>query len=160
MRGSCKGTASTYFWAAPVLNTTTVSSDRMSPRRTRRSRQSKQTAVSGQTAIPSLPATRRIHSPMRCSSPAMAQPPLARMASSIMKSPTAAGTRRPLATVWALGNNSAKRSPFSKARTMGAQPSLWQLMSRGILSFRSQPSSRSSLNAFHMPMRPVPPPVG
>jgi hypothetical protein len=58
---------------------------------------SKQIAVSGQMAIPSAPLARSIHGRMADSAPATARPPLARMASSIMKSPTATGTRRPLA---------------------------------------------------------------
>ena len=52
-----------------------------------------------QYLIPPLWATRRIQSTIRPSSPARAQPPLARTASRIMKSPTAAGTLNPLATV-------------------------------------------------------------
>ena len=60
---------------------------------------------------------------MFASAPAAALPPLARIASSIMKSPTATGTRSPLATVWAFGNSSANRSPFSNAVTIGAHPS-------------------------------------
>ena len=98
---------------------------------------------------------------MRSSRPATAQPPLARIASSIMKSPTAAGTRRPLAIVWAFGNGSANRAPAANARTIGAHPSLWHAdqAAAGVPSC-SQPSSRNSANAFHMPISPVPPPVG
>ena len=40
-----------------------------------------------------------------------------------MKSPTAAGTRMPLAMVWAFVAGSANRAPASKASAMGAQPS-------------------------------------
>ena len=41
-----------------------------------------------------------------------------------------------------------------------AHPSLWQAIIRGNFSDRSQPSSRSSAKAFHIPTSPVPPPVG
>ena len=110
---------------------------------------------------PPRPATRRIQSTMRPSRPATARPPLARMASSIMKSPTAAGTRRPLAMVWALANGSAKRCPASKARDdRGAAVALAADQPRQLRRPSSQPSSRSSANAFHMPISPVPPPVG
>ena len=98
---------------------------------------------------------------MAASRPATARPPLWRIASSIMKSPTAAGTRSPLATVWAFGNSSANRSPRSNARTIGRTPSaLAAHQPRHPVADFSQPSSFSSWNAFHMPIRPVPPPVG
>ncbi len=161
--GSSAGSASRYFVAAPVLNTTTSSSDRTSPAATSFASTSKQTAVSGQTLTPSAADARRIHGPTAASDPATAFPPLVRIASSIRKSATAAGTRSPLATVCAFGNGSANRSPFAKARTIGAQPSAWQEISRGnrgAAARSSQPSSASSWNAFHIPMRPVPPPVG
>ena len=45
------------------------------------------------------------------------------MASSIMKSPTAAGTRRPLAIVFAFGNKFGEALALFEARTIGAQPS-------------------------------------
>ena len=77
-----------------------------------------------------------------------------------MKSPTAAGTRMPLAMVCAPANGSAKRSPPSKARTIGAQPLDCTATIRGRFSSASQPSVASSSNAFHMPISPVPPPVG
>ena len=77
-----------------------------------------------------------------------------------MKSPTAAGTRMPLATVAAFSNGVANRSPASNARTIGAHPSLCTATIRGSLSDASQPNSSSSANAFHMPISPVPPPVG
>ena len=90
----------------------------------------------------------------------MAVPPLARTASRIMKSPTATGTRTPLAIVVAFSNFGAKRSPFANAVAMGAQPSLWQEIMRGLRDDLSQPSCSNSANAFHMPIKPVPPPVG
>ena len=55
----------------------------------------------------------------------MAVPPEARIASRIIKSPIAFGTRRPEATVAAFSNSSANRLPSLNARTMGAQVSLW-----------------------------------
>ena len=107
-RGKSAGRASRYFCAAPVLNTTTRSSATMSPRLTSVSRQSKHTAVSGQTLTPSAALAQCAHSAMRTSWPEIALPPLARIASSIMKSPTAAGTRKPLATVLAFSTRVAK----------------------------------------------------
>ena len=78
----------------------------------------------------------------------------------IMKSPTAAGTRSPLAAVAAFGKGSANRSPAAQAVLIGAHPSDWHDIMRGRRSSASQPISASSAKAFHMPMRPVPPPVG
>ena len=45
-----------------------------------------------------------------------------------------------------------------KAFTTGAHPSAWTETSRGFL--RVQPIDSISENAFHIPTRPVPPPVG
>ena len=42
---------------------------------------------------------------------------------------------------------------------MGAQPSAWAAIIRGRWLPR-RPIASSSSNAFHMPMRPTPPPVG
>src|ERR1017187_5669950 len=53
---------------------------------------------------------------------AMAVPWLSRTAWSTRKSPSALGTRRPAATVWALSKKRLRGSFSSKARTMGAQP--------------------------------------
>jgi hypothetical protein len=77
-----------------------------------------------------------------------------------MKSPTAAGTRRPDAIVRGSKTGFAKRSPASKARAIGAQPEDWHEKSRGFRGESSQPIASSSAKAFHMPIRPVPPPVG
>ena len=75
-------------------------------------------------------------------------------------SPTAAGTRRPAgARGRALPALGASRAPVSNARTIGAQPSAWTDTIRG-RSGPIRPSASSSSNAFHMPTRPVPPPVG
>ena len=75
------------------------------------------------------------------------------------KSPTAAGTRIPAATVCAPSHRGACSSPASNARTIGAQPSAWTATMRG-RGPSSQPTALSSANAFHIPMSPVPPPVG
>src|SRR5215207_7602124 len=69
------------------------------------------------------------------------------------------GTRMPAARVSAFSKGLAKRSPASKARTMGAQPSACAAIMRG-RSGPMRPTASSSAKAFHMPTRPVPPPVG
>ena len=50
-------------------------------------------------------------------------------------------------------------SPASNARTIGAQPAAWTAIMRGRLAPIS-PTASSSSKAFHMPISPVPPPVG
>src|SRR3569832_2211931 len=49
--------------------------------------------------------------------------------------------------------------PSSKALTIGAQPAACTAIMRGRLE-PMKPIFSSSSNAFHMPIRPVPPPVG
>ena len=69
------------------------------------------------------------------------------------------GTRKPDAVVCALGNSSAKRFPSSNARTIGAHPAACTVTMRG--RFESiQPICSISSKAFHIPIKPVPPPVG
>ena len=63
--------------------------------------------------MPSAREANAIQQGMPSSSAAMARPPLARTASRIMKSPTATGTRSPLAIVWGSSGAFANRSPFS-----------------------------------------------
>ena len=75
------------------------------------------------------------------------------------KSPTACGTRMPDAMVCAFSKRGACSSPFSQARTIGAQPSACTATMRGRFE-PMKPIASSSANAFHMPIRPVPPPVG
>ena len=53
-----------------------------------------------------------------------------------------------------------RRAPSAKALTMGAQPSACTAYMRGPLGPDEAHLPRSSSKAFHMPMRPVPPPVG
>ena len=89
-----------------------------------------------------------------------AVPPLSRTARSTRKSPIAFGTRRPSATVRALGKSSDRSLPSSNAFTMGAQCSACTETIRGRAVERFQPMRSSSSNAFHMPTIPVPPPVG
>ena len=103
--------ASGYFWAAPVLKITTCSSGWIQFSSRSCSSAPMQAAVSGQMARPSDCMPSAIHSRKRASGTATARPPLARTASRIMKSPTAAGTRMPLAIVAAPANGSANRSP-------------------------------------------------
>src|SRR5262249_23892436 len=90
---------------------------------------------------------------------AIANPPLSRSARRMRKSPIAAGTRMPAAMVCAFSHGVAVSAPESKARTIGAQPSDCTAMRWG-KGPSSQRSSESSCQAFHMPMSPVPPPVG
>ena len=85
----------------------------------------------------------------------------ARTASRIMKSPTAAGTRMPLAIVCALGERlgealAALEGPHDRRAAVGLHGD----HPRPACRSASQPSSASSSNAFHMPISPVPPPVG
>jgi len=90
---------------------------------------------------------------------ASANPPLSRSASRIRKSPSAAGTRMPAAIVRAFSHAVAALAPLSNARTIGAQPVAWTATRRGS-GGEIHPRAVSSAQAFHMPMRPVPPPVG
>ena len=145
MRGNSARIASGYFCAAPVLKITTCSS-RLDPvsRRTaarapRCRRPSRGRSPALRCACPA-PSTRA----SATSPTATARPPLARTASRIMKSPTAAGTRMPLAIVAAPANGSANRSPRSKARTIGAQPSDCTATIRGRLVV-GQPAERGQL---------------
>ena len=93
------------------------------------------------------------------SSTAMAKPPLSRTARKIRKSPTACGTLMPAAKVWAFGQRGACSTPSSHALTIGAQPDAWTTTMRGRF-LPIQPIASISAKAFHMPMIPVPPPVG
>ena len=77
----------------------------------------------------------------------------------MMKSPMALGTRRPEARVWAPRCSAAAFSPARKARTIGWQPEACTLNIRGRFG-PIQPMRSISSKAFHMPTRPVPPPVG
>ena len=76
-----------------------------------------------------------------------------------MKSPSAFGTRIPAANVWGSGQASDSGRPSMNALTIGAHPVDWTATKRGSFA-PNQPIARSSANAFHMPMRPTPPPVG
>ena len=89
----------------------------------------------------------------------MQAPPLSRAALSTRKSPSALGTLSPAASVEAFWKYSLSSLPSSYALTMGAQPSAWTLIILG-RSLPIQPSSSSASKTFHMPMMPVPPPVG
>ena len=135
------------FCDAPVLKTSTSSAGLMLPP-TDHAFEDVQAdrRFPGQMLIPSAPpAPECIQSPIEASRPGCGQAAAAPDGvdhHEIAVPP--AGTRRPLAIVLALGKSSAKRNPASKALTIGAQPSAWQLMRRGILSPGSQPSSRSS----------------
>src|SRR3979411_2892690 len=61
----------------------------------------------------------------------MAKPLLWRTARRIRKSPIACGTRMPEAMVWASSQRAACSVPFSKARTIGAQPAACTATIRG-----------------------------
>ena len=109
--------------------------------------------------MPSAAPIRRASRMSSSSLTASAEPPLSRTAARIRKSPSALGTRSPEATVWAFRHISEASVPSSNAFGMGAQPSDCTETIRG-RSGPIQPSCSISSNAFHMPMRPVPPPVG
>jgi hypothetical protein len=143
-----------------VLKIKILSSGLTVPLRNNASSAPKQTAVSGHREIPSFDAANCIQRGMSPSGVASAVPPLSRTASRIMKSPTAAGTRMPLAIVAAFSTFCANRSPFAYAFAIGAHPSLWHEIIRGFFGDFNQPKASSSANAFHMPIKPVPPPVG
>ena len=61
--------------------------------------------------------------------------------------------------VCAFSQRGACSTPASNARTIGAQPDACTATMRGRLG-PMNPIASSSAKAFHMPMRPVPPPVG
>ena len=90
---------------------------------------------------------------------ATAAPWLSRSARRIRKSARALGTRSPWARVWAPSQTGASSSPSANAFTIGAQPSACTAYMRG-RGEDTKPISSSSAKAFHMPTRPVPPPVG
>ena len=58
------------------------------------------------------------------------------------------------------GHGAQASAPASKARTTGAHPAACTLYIRGRAAAGIQPACLSSANAFHMPINPVPPPVG
>ncbi|KJR61590.1 hypothetical protein VY88_29635 [Azospirillum thiophilum] len=89
----------------------------------------------------------------------MAKPPFSRTARRIRKSPTACGTRMPDAMVCASSQRGACSSPCSQARTIDAQPAACTATMHVRLE-PMKPMASSSAKAFHMPIRPVPPPVG
>jgi hypothetical protein len=63
------------------------------------------------------------------------------------------------AMVCASSQRSACSVAVLEGRTIGAQPSACTATMRGRFE-PMKPSASSSANAFHMPIRPVPPPVG
>src|SRR5262249_54481451 len=75
------------------------------------------------------------------------------------KSPTACGTRIPDAMVCASSHRGACSVPFSKARPIGAQPAACTATIRGRFA-PTKPIASNSAKAFHIPISPVPPPVG
>ena len=77
----------------------------------------------------------------------------------MIRSPSGPGTHRPAATVCGSGHGSAESLSAANAFTMGAQPVDCTVNMRG-RGPSTQPAAASSAKAFHMPMRPVPPPVG
>ncbi len=96
---------------------------------------------------PSSRATSRWSASSASSSTAIAVPPVAYKASSTRKSPSAAGTVRPKATVLASGHGSLRLAPAANALTIGAQPAAWTATSLGS-GGSTQPSSRSSSSAL------------
>ena len=110
--------------------------------------------------MPSSRPSRRIPSTIAASDTASAVPPLSRIARSIRKSPTARGTRRPSAMVCASVTGAAASRPSANALTMGAQPSACTEIMRGRAPGAIQPMASSSSKPFHIPISPVPPPVG
>ena len=101
-----------------------------------------------------------MHATMSASVTDSAVPPLSRTARSTRKSPIALGTRKPSATVLALGKSSERSWPSSNAFTIGAQCSACTDTMRGRTGEVFQPMCSSSSKAFHIPTMPVPPPVG
>ena len=71
--------------------------------------------------------------------------------------------RAGLAPGWTLRHSGVHTRYFAENETasaMGAQPVLWHEIIFGFFGDFSQPSASSSANAFHIPINPVPPPVG
>src|SRR2546422_1609198 len=114
---------------------------------------------SGEASMPSSVCRSLAAAARSPSVTATAPPPLSRNARSIRRSPSGAGTRSPAAIVWGFGHGAQDSAPASNPFTTGAHPAAWTLYSRGGVP-SSQPARTSSWNAFHMPIRPVPPPVG
>jgi hypothetical protein len=109
--------------------------------------------------MPSKRASSR-QAPISSSSVAdAASPPLAYTSARMMKSPSAFGTRSPDATVAACSHISDAGACASNAFTIGAHPAACAAIMRGRRLSTSSMASSSS-NAFHMPIRPTPPPVG
>ena len=89
----------------------------------------------------------------------MPAPWLSRSARRMRKSPSALGTRRPCAWVVAFSQKGASSRPSWNAFTIGAQPSACTAYIRGRFA-PTKPIASISAKAFHIPTRPVPPPVG
>ena len=114
---------------------------------------------SGQTSRPVLRDSSCAAGVISLSGTATAVPRVSRKAVRQMKPPIGEGTRRPYASVLGDGHGSVFAAPSTNPFTTGAQPSAWTLTSRGRRA-SIQPIACISSNAFHMPTRPVPPPVG
>ena len=61
--------------------------------------------------------------------------------------------------MWAFGNFSETVLPSANAFGIGAHPSAWTA-NIFVRALPIQPISSISSKAFHMPIKPVPPPVG
>ena len=118
-----------------------------------------QAPPSGAMKIPSAAAASLTPCTISASETATAAPRLCRRSRRIRKSAKGLGTRRPWAWVAAPSKNSASSLPSANAFTIGAQPSACTANIRGRLG-PTKPIASISSKAFHMPMRPVPPPVG
>src|SRR5260221_1846726 len=150
-----------YDAPLPVLKSTTSASSGMRFWRTSFSRTPSAQPPSGAASIPDARLSLMVSARMTSSSTAAASPPLSYSARRMSRSPSGPGTRNPLACVSGFSHGVARSACASNARTMGAQPLACATIMRGkATSGGSHPPSRISAKTFHIPMSPVPPPVG
>ena len=114
---------------------------------------------SGAGYMPSLVAISVMASSISWSDTVTISPPLSRTALITRKSPTAAGTLIPAASVLGFWNGSANCWLLRYAFTIGEHPSACTHIILG-RSVPIHPSFCISSSAFHIPTIPVPPPVG
>ena len=136
----------------------------MRPAATSCSVTAKRTPALGRTRRSPTPARqpRRCATRIASSLTAWASPSLSRKARRMSRSPSGPGTRSPLACVTGFSHGVAWSAPASNARTIGAQPVGLgddHVRQRRVIG---QPATvrTISANTFHMPISPVPPPVG
>jgi len=155
--GTSTSMVSGYFRPVPVLKSTTRSDCFRRPSCAACAPRPALPRPPGTMNIPSTAAASCIASRISSSVTATAQPCVSRMARSTRKSPSALGTRMPRRR-WPRPPRTRRppgpprrRAPAARSRLACAAMSLGR-------SAPIQPSASSSSKAFHMPIRPTPPP--